>query len=156
MNFSTNRDEPNIWRRPTSHYNKNSVLRFSWCFSVISCFIVDIYIRIHYHFSTFTECWLVGSLRWSVAPIPLRIPLAQPSSYATAQLVRPQTFERLISIFEEFKNKLMFWCLSSAQLFMSLAYLFIYLTTILLQAVACLVQSCRVTSSFQNTTQKKL
>jgi len=34
---------------------------------------------------------------------------------------------------------------------------FFYLTTILLQAVAWLVQSCRVTSSFDNiTTQKEL
>ena len=32
-------------------------------------------------------------------------------------------------------------------------YLFIYLTTILLQAVAWLVQFCRVTSSFQNAAQ---
>ena len=35
-------------------------------------------------------------------------------------------------------------------------YLFIYLTTILLQAVAWLVQPCRVTSSVENTTQEKL
>jgi len=40
---------------------------------------------------------------------------------------------------------------------LSFTLLFIYLTTILLQAVAWLVQSCRVTSSFDNiTTQKEL
>jgi len=34
-------------------------------------------------------------------------------------------------------------------------YLFIYLTTILLQAVASLVQSCRGTWSFENTTTQE-
>jgi len=35
---------------------------------VISDFSVDIYIRIHNHFTTFSEYRLVGLLWWPVAP----------------------------------------------------------------------------------------
>ena len=52
-------------------------LRFSECFPANSGFSIDVDIRIHYNFSNFSHCWLVGFLQLNCAP------LAWTSSYVT-------------------------------------------------------------------------
>ena len=54
---------------------------FSEYFPVILGFTTPIHIRIHHHFSTFFECWLVGFLQWP--PLILVFRLDETCSYAT-------------------------------------------------------------------------
>jgi len=64
-------------------------------------------------------------------------------------------YQRFPNIFERYSN-LSLVNISRRKAQTVFTYLFIYLTTILLQAVAWLVQPCRVTTSVENTTQEEL
>jgi len=45
---------------------------------------MEIHIRIHFHFSFFSECWQVGLLRWTVDPPSATfLTLVETSCYAT-------------------------------------------------------------------------
>jgi len=56
---------------------------------VISHFNTNIHTWIHYHFSTFSECWIVGPLRWPVYFQLSFTPWLKPPGLLLAQHIYP-------------------------------------------------------------------